>query len=85
MYIVQILKRKDAAALVVGVVVALIISAFISSITSELANMVGNVGSEVTAGPSWQQQYLVPLVWAVLQLVVFEVVIRLYVATRGKK
>lgn len=80
MYIVKVLKRKDGAALVVGIVVGLILAALVSAITSELAAKITNAGQVAPVGDSWRAEYLLPTVWAALQLLAFEVLIRIYVA-----
>ncbi len=76
MDIVKVLKRKDGAALVVGIVVGLIVFNFVSAIMADLTNKVANTGA---VSPDWQHAYLMPTVAAVLQLLAFEILIRIYV------
>ena len=77
MYIVKVLKRKDGAALIVGVVVALIVSNLLTSTTADWSNRIADTNS---TGPGWHQAYLFPIVFALLQLIAFEILIRIYVA-----
>ena len=81
MVIAQVLKRKDGASLVVGIVVALILSTLVSGITADVAGRIAGLDGS-GSGPGWQSLYFHPIVWALLQLVVLELLIRLYVAVR---
>lgn len=87
MGIVRVLKRKDGASLVVGVVLALIVSQFLSSITTYLAGMWSGLdsGQYGTAfpGTGWHGEYLYPAVWAALQIIALELLIWVYVWIRG--
>ncbi len=80
---IKVLKRKDAASVVVAIVVAMVIGQVLPITTSELANKLTGVNeggfSYTIPGGDWKTQYLNPIVWAVVQLVVLELLIRLYV------
>lgn len=85
---IKVLKRKDAASVVVAVIVAMIIWQALPTLTGELAEMIsgldnGQSVSYVYPGAGWQGQYLHPVVSAVLQLVLLDVLIRLYVAVHS--
>ena len=86
MLIVKVLKRKDAASVVVAVVVALILHQLVQMVTPELASRLsgadGFSGFD-TGGPGWQTQYLHPVVWAALQLLLLEVLCWVYVFVHG--
>lgn len=80
--IYKVLKRKDAASVIVAVVVALIISQLLPSLTSELTGWIAGTNREelffADQAPNWRDQYLTPVVSAGLQLLALEVLIRLY-------
>jgi len=81
--IVKVLKRKDAASVVVAIVLAIIISTFLSSFTTYLAGMWSGLsnGQYGTAfpGSGWRGEYMYPFLWAALQIVVLELLIWVYV------
>ncbi|MGZ6005063.1 MAG: hypothetical protein ACXWLH_02835 [Candidatus Saccharimonadales bacterium] len=81
MGIVKVLKRKDGAALVVGVTLGLFVFNLASGLTVQLTQKISNLGSNtVTTTAGWRGAYLQPIVSFLLELLVLEVVIRLYVA-----
>lgn len=83
MVIVDILKRRDGASLVVGVVVAMVIGQFLQVVTSNLAAKLSGLsdqgGFSLGYGNDWKGLYLQPVVWVLLQLMVLELLSRLYV------
>lgn len=84
--ITKVLKRKDAASVVVAVVLAMIISPALSILTHDVASQLS--GSESFAGGGWQSTYVYPIINAVLQIILLEVFILIYVAVQkavGKK
>lgn len=84
MYIVKVLKRKDAASLIVAIVVGLAVAQMLPAVTFHLANKI--VGSDLPyggSGASTTDLYLQPLISATLQLILLEILIRLYVGIHG--
>lgn len=83
MVLVKILKRRDASSVIVAILIAMILSQPLTSMTGELASKIssldGNGGFSYGAGGGWQNQYLFPLVWAALQLIVLEILGWIYV------
>jgi hypothetical protein len=86
MDIVKVLKRKDAASVIVAVVVAMVLVPLLSSLVGELSRIVSGLNegqvfgyAQTTPGTGWQGEYLFPVVFAALQLIALEVLIRLYV------
>jgi hypothetical protein len=82
--LIQVLKRKDAASIIVAILIALAVSPALGSITSPLsARMSGLAPGEYIAysvpGAGFGSQYVFPLVWAASQIVAIELVIRLYI------
>jgi hypothetical protein len=75
MILVKVLKRKDAASVLVAIVIAMIISQPLSTSTISLASKIaGNNGGQFGySGGGWKDEYLFPVVWALLQLVVLEI------------
>jgi hypothetical protein len=83
----RVLKRKDASSVVVAVVVALIVSQWLPSMVADLSNSISGTEQGMTAAYSyakdWQEQYLQPSVFAVLQLVALEILIWVYAWLRS--
>lgn len=87
MYVVKVLKRKDASSVVLAIVVAMIVLQFISSVTMELASRLalwqwdksaaGGAGFYPSSG--WQTTYLQPLVAMLVELLALEVLVWVYV------
>jgi len=83
MAIVSVLKRKDAASVIVAVVIAMILGPLLTSLTAEVAQMISGLDdgqnfSYAGPGNGWQNAYLFPVVWAVSQLLLLEALIRVY-------
>lgn len=81
MILVKILKRKDAASVVVAVVVGLIVLSLVSSISGPLANEIIEQSTSPTG--DFSDVYLFPLVLAAVQLLVFEILARIYTLVAG--
>lgn len=82
MYIVKILKRKDAASIIVAVYLGLALISFINPYAFEVVNWVWPpTVSEVTV--MWEETYFRPLVTLVAEIVVLELFLRLAVLIRG--
>jgi hypothetical protein len=83
MVLIKILKRRDAASIVVAILVAMIIAQPLSLTTSRLAGKISDVhngfGSYVGPGGGWKNEYLFPIVWALVQLLVLEILAWIYV------
>jgi hypothetical protein len=71
------MKRKDASSVVVAVTLALILWQLLPALTGHLANKISGL-NDVTG--DWKAVYLMPVVAALLQVILLEIVIRLYVA-----
>lgn len=80
MYIVKILKRGDAASVVVAVVLALILAGVLPNVTSDLATYLS--GIETANSTEWRENVVRPLINAVLQIVVLEAFLRVVVFVR---
>ena len=88
MIIVKVLKRKDAASIAVAVVLAGIITQLLPSLTSHLAGLLlglreGTYISYASPGSDFKTQYLYPVVLAVLEILLLEILIWLYVLLGG--
>ncbi len=88
MYVVKVLKRKDASSLVVGVVVAMLVLQFLTIVTQELAGRLAlwqwhttpeNGPAFYTGGVGWRSTYLVPVAALLIQLVALELLVWIYV------
>lgn len=79
MVIVRILKRKDAASVVVAIVVGLVITQLVSSLMSELSNKLAGVDTLRGLGTDWKGGYLQPILYAALQLVLLEILAWIYI------
>lgn len=84
MYIIKVLKRRDAASVIIAIWIALSLNMLVSLPTYRLANWVAGIGTSNyngMYGPSqgWRNEYLNPVVSFVLQIIVLEILIRLFV------
>jgi hypothetical protein len=77
----KVLKRRDASSVVVAVVIGLILAQLLPSLTERLASVLSGV--DVSVGAGWQDQYLQPVVNALLQLLLLEVVLWVWTALIG--
>lgn len=80
MVIIKVLKRGDAASLIVGIAMALIGAGVITAISSSVAGSLVS-GGDVT--PGFAQGYVLPLVTFVLQLVLLELSLRAIIFLRA--
>lgn len=86
MLLVKVLKRKDAASVLVAILVALILSQVLTSTTGELASKISGLHNGAFGYPSgagWKNTYLFPVVWGILQLVLLEILGWVYVLAAG--
>lgn len=88
MVLVKILKRKDAASLIIAIIVATAISQALFQMTFQpAADLIGadNPGGDGGFyGPGWKITYLQPLVALALQLVVLELLARITILVISK-
>lgn len=85
MEIIKILKRKDAASVIVAVVLSFILIRAVEGWSQRPADW---LSGQRSTGGGWNAGFWQPLVMLVVELVVFEIVIRVYTwltATSGKK
>ena len=85
MVLVKILKRKDASSVIVAIVLALIISSYLPSLLFELANKLAGVdrGTYGAPGGDWKSMYLHPTILLILEVLVLEIMARVFVFLRG--
>lgn len=87
MYITKVLKRGDAASVVVAIVLAFIVISVLPNLVGDLTQIL--TGTEdgyvpgTYPGMGWQEVYLMPVVSALLQVVVVELGLRLVVVFRS--
>lgn len=83
---VKILKRKDAASVLVAIVLALIVSGAVESWSARPAEWLSGVSS---AGGGWRAGVWEPLLRLIVELIVLEIVVRVYISLntsqQGKK
>jgi hypothetical protein len=82
MVLIKILKRRDGSSVIVAILIAMIIMQPLTSMTGQLASVISdahNGGFGFGPGGGWKNQYLFPIVWAVLQLVILEILGWVYV------
>ena len=76
MVLVKMLKRRDGSSVVVAVAVGLVLYFLLNNLSAPLA-------SKVTSHPisvaNWKDQYLYPLVLAVIELVILEILGWIYI------
>lgn len=80
MYIVKLLKRKDAASVVVAVVLALILANALPVVTSDLATYLS--GIETASSTEWRVNVVRPLISSALQIIVLEAFLRVVIFVR---
>lgn len=80
MYIIKVLKRKDAASVIVAVVLALVLSSVVTALTGDFANYLSGVSSELDG--ELRDVLIRPLVSAFLQVLTLEVFLRLVIFAR---
>lgn len=84
MVLVKVLKRRDAASVLVAILVAMVLSPLLMAWTGHLAGVLsglqnGQYMGYAAPGSGWKVEYLNPFVLVVLELLLLEVLIRLYV------
>jgi hypothetical protein len=82
MNIVKILKRKDASAVVVAVVLGLLV---MNAVEAWAERPAAWLSGQTTSGDGWNTGLWRPLITLLVQLVVFEILIWVYVALSGAK
>ena len=78
---VKVLKRKDAASVIVAILIAMLTFQLFPTVTAEFTNWLTGVEggfSYAVPGADWKTQYLNPIVAVLVQLVLLELVIRAY-------
>lgn len=80
MYIIKVLKRKDASSVAVAVVLALIIATVLQVLTFDLSNYLS--GIEPYAGTNWRESIVRPLIAAGLELIALEALLRVIISVR---
>lgn len=79
MYVVRILKRRDAASVVVAIVLGLVLSSIVSVLTVDLSAWLSGLEG---ASIEWREDIIRPLIHAALQLVLLELLLRVAVNVR---
>lgn len=89
MGIIKVLKRKDAASVILAVVIGLVVLQLVSGLTAKMAGQISGLNDgQYARAEGWHGDYLLPVVSAALQLVALEVLVWLYVGVHtlvGKK
>ena len=80
MVLLTILKRKDASSVIVAILIAMILTQPLSALTARLSGNISGVdnGFGYATSGGWQVEYLQPVVWALLQIILLEIVVRIY-------
>jgi len=87
MYIIKVMKRKDASSIVIAIWLAMSLMQLTTMPTYRLTNWLSGVGAHNwmggmyggTPGPDWRSEYLSPVISFLVQVIVLEVLIRLFV------
>jgi hypothetical protein len=87
MYLVKIMKRKDASSIAVAVAIAWIFVMWAPSMVGKLSGLLSGLSDDQfyaysMPGSDWKITYLQPTVLAILQLVLLEVVLRVVIIFR---
>jgi hypothetical protein len=88
--LVKILKRKDASSVIVAIVLADIIYPVLLTISRLAGNISGLNNQQYPStlyspngSPGWQGEYLYPVVLAILEIILLEILVRVYVWATG--
>jgi hypothetical protein len=84
MILVKVMKRKDAASVLVAIVIAMAVTQFLSIVTMQPAAKLAGLGqsgdgSFFSYPNGWRGNYLQPAVTLLVQLVAFEVLAWVFV------
>ncbi len=85
MYITKVLKRKDASSVIVAIWLAFLLQQALYLPTFHLVDMISGIGDSHYQGmygagsPGWRNEYLNPIVTVLLNIIVIEILIRLFV------
>jgi len=82
MQIVQVLKRKDASSVVVAVVLAFFVSDAVGGWSTRPSDW---LSGQQSSGGGWNAGLWQPLITLVVQLIIFEILIRVYTALSGSQ
>lgn len=80
MYIVRVLKRKDAASVVVAIVLGFILIEILSVVTLDLSSYLS--GITANADLNWRQYVVQPIIAAFLKVIVLEAILRTIIYVR---
>jgi hypothetical protein len=88
MYVVKVLKRKDAASIAVAVAIAWMFVMWAPQMVGQLSGTLSGVSdnqfySYGGPGADWKVTYLQPTVLAILQFILLELVLRIIIAFRS--
>ncbi len=83
MYVIKVLKRKDAASVVIAIWLAMQLMQLTTTPTSRLIGKITGLGdsgyqSYGGYGGGWRNEYLYPFVSFVVQLIALEILIRVF-------
>jgi hypothetical protein len=86
MYTIKVLKRKDAASVVVAIIIAMTFVQTMFLPISQLSYKVANLGNDVSNyggyGGGWRDTYLNPFIEIIFTFILIEILIRLFVVVR---
>jgi hypothetical protein len=84
MLLIKVMKRKDAASVLLAILLAMIISQPLTMLTGKPASLISGLSDSRSGyyygpGGGWQSQYLFPVVWALVQILAVEVLCWIYI------
>lgn len=82
MYIIRVLKRKDASSVVVAVVLGLMLDGLLAFWGSFLGGLLVG-GAEQRVNIQWRNSFWLPFVQLILEIIILEIIVRVYVAING--
>jgi hypothetical protein len=82
MVLIKILKRRDAASLVIAIIIAMAVGQALATASFWPASVIVGTNQEGfgAGGPGWEGNYLQPFIQVALQIIALEIIVRLYVA-----
>ncbi len=80
MVTVKVLERRDGASLVVGVVLGIFVATAVAAFSDRIGRVLSGLGNH--SNSDWKANYLFPVVLFLVELVILEIGVRLFIYLR---
>lgn len=82
MDIVKVLKRRDASSVVVAIIMGLFVSGAVQALAYRPASW---LSGDSAVGGGWTAGLWLPIITLVVELIILEIVLRVYIALAGNQ